>query len=99
MDMMKQLAQMQQEMMRAQEDLANEQITVVAGGGAVTIVIDGRQQIHDLKIDPKAIEQGDVGLLEDLIKLAFNDAVIQSQSRVAEKLQGLASGLNLPGLK
>jgi DNA-binding YbaB/EbfC family protein len=97
-DFMQKIAKMQEEMMQAQEQLGEERITVSAGGDAVKVVIDGKQRLHHIVISPDALAQGDVEMLQDLLVAAVNTAIEQSQTLAAERLQGLASGLGLPGM-
>jgi len=97
-DLMQKIAKMQAEMKQAQARLAEERITVSAGGDAVTVVIDGQQRLHQIVISPEALAQGDIELLQDLLVAVVNDALERSQTLAAERLQGLTSGLGLPGM-
>ena len=97
-DMVEKIMQMRAEMMRAQEELAGERLVISAGGDAVTVVIDGRQHIHEIKLSPEALVQGDKALLQDLLAAAVNQAIEQSQTLAAERLQNLPGGLDLPDL-
>jgi DNA-binding YbaB/EbfC family protein len=96
--LMERIAKLQDEMRQAQEELAEERLTVQAGGGAVRVVIDGRQRLHQIEISPEVLAQGDREMLQDLLLAALNNALEQSQTRAAERLQGLNAGLGLPGL-
>jgi hypothetical protein len=95
--LMERMAKLQDEMMRTQEELGAERITVEAGGGAVKVVIDGRQRLHEIRIAPEVFAQADPEMLQDVLLVAINEALEKSQTRAAERLQGL-SGLGLPGL-
>jgi len=94
------LAEMRERMERAQDELAEERLTVSAGGEAVTVVIDGRQHLHHLLISPEALAaaQADRQMLEALLVVAVNNAIEQSQTLAAERLQELTGNLSLPGL-
>jgi DNA-binding YbaB/EbfC family protein len=94
------LAQMQEEMRRVQDELAEVRLTISAGGDAVQVVIDGQQRLHHIKLSAEALAaaQDDREMLEDLLVAAVNSALEQSQTLAAERLQGLSSGLGLPGL-
>src|SRR5690349_14137853 len=96
---MEQITKMKDEMIRAQEELAGERIAVSAGGEAVKVVIDGQQHLHQLTISPQALgaAQSEAQTLQDLLILAVNQAIEQSQALAAERLQGLTSGMGLPG--
>jgi DNA-binding YbaB/EbfC family protein len=93
-----QLQKMQVEMQKAQEELGNETIEVSAGGGAVTIVITGHQHIQSIKLKPEIVTPDDVEMLQDVLLAAVNQAIEQSQTMAAQRLDGLTGGLNIPGL-
>lgn len=101
-NLMGQFQQMQQEMVRAQEELEKETLDVSVGGGAVTVTISGHQRIQAIKIDPNSIDLQDeewLQDLQDLLVVAFNQAVEQSQALSAERMEGITGGLGgmLPG--
>jgi DNA-binding YbaB/EbfC family protein len=97
-----QVGQMQEQMQKAQAELANETVEATAGGGMVTVVANGSGEIKQIKIDPKAIDPNDPEMLEDMILAAVNEAIRSAQSLMESKLGGLAGGalggLGLPGL-
>ncbi len=97
-----QVGQMQEQMQKAQAELANETVEATAGGGMVTVIANGAGEIKQIKIDPKAIDPNDAEMLEDMILAAVNEAVRAAQSLMESKLGGLAGGalggLGLPGL-
>jgi DNA-binding YbaB/EbfC family protein len=68
------------------------------GGGAIKVVIDGKQQIRSITISPDVISDGDVELLQDMITAGVNEAIAKSQEMAAEHLGKLTGGLNIPGL-
>jgi hypothetical protein len=94
----KQLQQMQQRMLKMQEDLAKETVDVSAGGGAITIVITGNQVVQSIKIDPDAVDPNDVAMLEDLIVAAVNEAIAKSQELAAKRMGAITGNLRIPGL-
>ena len=100
--LMQQVGQMQEEMQKAQDELANETVEATAGGGMITVVANGAGEIKQIKIDPKAIDPNDPEMLEDMILAAVNEAIRSAQSLMESKLGGLAGGalggLGLPGL-
>jgi DNA-binding YbaB/EbfC family protein len=102
--MMKQVQEMQAEMMKAQEQLKDETVEASAGGGMVTVKITGDLEFKEIKIDPAALEGGDaddVELLQDMVLAAVNEAVRSAQELANRKLGGLVGGLGglgLPGL-
>lgn len=96
--MMQQLQQLQEDMLQAQEDLANEVLSVSVGGGAVSVDITGHQRVVSVKISPEAAASGDLDMLNDLVLAAVNEAIVQSQNRAKERMEALTGGLNIPGL-
>ncbi len=96
--MIKQLQQMQQKMEKAQEDLANETVTASAGGGAVTVEMNGHHEVKAVKIDPDAVDKEDIEMLEDMMLAAFNDALDKAQTLAQEKMGAITGGLNIPGM-
>ncbi len=97
-NMMKQVQQLQANLAKAQQELANAVIEATAGGGAVKVTIDGQQHIKSIKISPDAVNAQDVEMLEDLVLAAVNEALAKSQQMAADRLQGLTGGLKIPGL-
>jgi len=89
--MMKQTQQMQE---RLQKQMAETKVEATAGGGMVTVVMNGAKQLQSLKIDPEAVSKEDVEMLQDLILAAINDA----QRKVDEALQQAMGGMKLPGM-
>jgi DNA-binding YbaB/EbfC family protein len=96
---MKQAQQMQASLQKAQEELANLEVSGEAGGGMVTVAMTGRHDVRRVTIDP-ALMEDDKEMLEDLLAAAVNDAVRKVEKAVQERMSGLTAGLNLPaGLK
>ena len=96
--MLGQIQKLQQEMVKAQEALADETLEVTAGGGAITIVVTGQQRIKSIKLQPEVVDPNDLEMLQDLLVAAVNEAIERSQTYAAQKLQGLTGGLGIPGL-
>jgi len=95
-NLMKQAQKMQADMQRAQEELANMEITGQSGGGMVKVVMTGRHDLKRVSIDDSLMGD-DKEMLEDLIAAAVNDAVRQLEQVSQERMSGLTAGLNLPG--
>ncbi len=95
---MKQFQKLQEDMAKAQEDLANETLEITAGGGAVTVVVTGQQRIKAIQLKPEVVDPADLEMLQDLLVAAINQAIETSQAHAAEKLQGLTGGIGIPGL-
>ncbi|MBP6471456.1 MAG: YbaB/EbfC family nucleoid-associated protein [Chloroflexi bacterium] len=92
-NMLSQMQAMQQQMVEAQEALANETVTVTAGGGAITIVITGHQRVQSMTIDPDLLNPEDVDMLQDLLVASVNAAIEQSQALSAQRMEGITGGL------
>jgi len=98
-NLMRQAQQMQENMQKAQAELAGLEVTGESGAGMVKIVLNGRHEAKSIQIEPKLLTE-DKDMLEDLVVAAVNDAVHKLASRSQEKYAGLMSGLNLPpGMK
>lgn len=95
-DMMAQMQQMQEQMAVTQEQLAAETIEVGVGGGVVTVVANGNQEIQAITIDPDVVDPDDVEMLQDLVLAAVNEALDQSRKLASERMGGLTAGLDLP---
>ncbi len=96
--LMRQARELQAKLAKAQEELGNAQVEASAGGGAVTVVIDGHQKVQSVKISPEAVDLQDIGLLEDLVLAAVNEAIKKSQELAQDRLGELTGGFKIPGL-
>ena len=94
-EMMKQAQQMQE---RLQKQMAELRVEGNAGGGMVTVVVNGAKQIQSLKIDPEVVSKDDVEMLQDLILAAINDAHRKAEEQLGQQMSGLMGGLKIPGL-
>lgn len=97
-NIMKQAQMMQKKMAEVQAELEQRQVEATAGGGMVTAVVTGKQQLVSLTIDPAAVDPEDVDMLQDLVVAAVNEAVRQSQEMVQEEMSKVTGGMNIPGL-
>lgn len=88
---------MQADMARAQEELKDKTVEGVSGGGMVKAVVNCRQELLSLSIDPSVVDAEDVEMLEDLVMAAVKEALRLSQETAAEEMQKLTGGMNLPG--
>jgi DNA-binding YbaB/EbfC family protein len=95
--MMRQVQQMQAEMMKAQEELKNEVVEASAGGGMVIVKISGDLELRELRIDPEAVDPEDVELLQDMVQAAVNEAIRSAQQLAANKMGAATGGLAGPG--
>lgn len=96
--MLKQAQKMQAEMAKTQEELKQKTVEVTAGGGVITVIANGSLEITDIKIQPDAVDPEDVDMLEDLVLAAVNEALRKAQDMVAQEMQKLTGGLNIPGM-
>jgi DNA-binding YbaB/EbfC family protein len=96
--MLQQLQKLQEEMVKTQEALGDETVTVTAGGGAITVVISGHQKIQSITIEPEVVDPDDMEMLQDLVTAAVNEAIDKSQQLAADRLGALTGGLSIPGL-
>jgi DNA-binding YbaB/EbfC family protein len=90
--------QMQQDMLRIQNELETLTVDGSAGGGVVKAVVTGKQELVSVTIDPSAVDPSDVDMLQDLIVAAVNDALRSSRSVAEEKMSAVTGGLRLPGM-
>jgi nucleoid-associated protein EbfC len=93
--MMKQAQQMQE---RLQKQMTEMRIEASAGGGMVSVVVNGNKQLQSLKIDPEVVSKEDVEMLQDLILAAINDAHRKAEEQLTRQMGGLMGGLKIPGL-
>ena len=95
--MMKQLQQVQADMLKAQDELKNEIVEASAGGGMVKVKVSGDLEVKDVTIDPGAVDPEDVEMLQDLVLAATNEALRSAQERAASKMGAVTGGLGGPG--
>lgn len=95
-NLMKQAQAMQENLRKAQEELARTEVTGSAGGGLVQVVMTCRHDVRRVSLDDSLLSD-DKEVLEDLIAAAFNDAVQKAEKTTQEKMAGLTGGLNIPG--
>ena len=93
---MQQAQRMQENLQKAQEELGSVEVQGQSGGGMVKVTVNGKQEIKAVKIDPSLVDPAEVEVLEDLIVAAANDARTKIEAQVAEQMQALTGGLNLP---
>ncbi len=92
--MMKQAQQMQERMAKEMEEM---RVEASSGGGVVTVQMKGTHEVESLTIDPEAVKEGDVEMLQDLIVAAVNDALRASRDLAEQKMSAVTGGLQLPG--
>lgn len=96
--LLKQAQQMQEQLLKAQEEFATKTFEVTAGGGMVKVTATGNQRLTSIAIDPEAVDPDDVEMLQDLIVAAVNETLEKIQKEQSEMMGPLTGGLQLPGL-
>ena len=96
--MMKQAQKLQAKMVEMQAELGNRTVSAQAGGGMVEAVVNGRQELVSLRIDPEVAVPDDVEMLQDLILAAINEALNRSREMMAAEMSKLTGGMQIPGL-
>jgi hypothetical protein len=97
-NIMKQAQQLQQKMLRLQEELAARTVEATAGGGMVTAVVNGKHELVSLRIEKDAVNPDDVEMLQDLIVAAVNEGVRRAQEMAQAEMAKITGGLNIPGM-
>lgn len=97
-NMMKQAQKMQQEMLKAQQELEEKEVEATAGGGAVTVKVSGKKQITEITLSPEVVDPDDIEMLQDLIMVAVNDALNKIDEEAANRMGKITGGMNIPGL-
>jgi len=95
---MKQAQKMQKRMLEIQEDLANRTVETTVGGGMVTAVANGQQELVSITISPDVVDPNDVEMLEDLILAAVNEARNKAQELMGDEMSKLTGGIKIPGM-
>lgn len=90
--------QMQQQMLRVQQELESATVDGSAGGGVVSATVTGKQELVSVTIDPSAVDPQDVEMLQDLVVAAVNDALRASRELAESKMSAVTGGLRLPGM-
>lgn len=96
--MMKQVKKMQEQMLKAQEELATKTVEGTSGGGVVTVEVNGHKQILSINIKPEAVDPDDVEMLQDLVLTAVNDALAKAEEIANADMGKFTGGMKIPGL-
>lgn len=97
-NLMRQAQQLQAKMMKVQEEMATRTVEATAGGGMVSAVANGRQELVSIKVEKEVVNPEDVEMLQDLIVAAVNAALKKAQEMVSEEMKKLTGGIGIPGL-
>jgi len=95
---LKQAQKMQKDMSKIQAEMANKTVEATAGGGMVTVIVNGNQEITSIKIEKEVVDPDDVEMLENLVIAAVNEGLRKSKEMVTGEMSKLTGGLNIPGL-
>jgi DNA-binding YbaB/EbfC family protein len=96
--LMKQAQQFQAKVAKIQEEVGNRTVEASAGGGMVSVIANGKQEIISVNIDQEVINPDDAEMLQDLIMAAVNDALSRARNMMNEEMGKLTKGLNIPGM-
>ena len=96
--MIKQAKQVQEQIIKMQEELKEREIETTAGGGAITVRVNGKHELIAIKISPEVVDPDDIEMLEDLVIAAVNEGIRQSQEMVSTEMAKITGGFNIPGL-
>lgn len=97
-NLMKQAQQMQEKLLKMQEELATRTVEASAGGGMVTVTVNGKSEVMSIKIEKEVVDPEDVEMLEDLVAAAVNEALRKAQEMMQEEMSRVTGGLKIPGL-
>ncbi len=96
--LMKQAQKMQEDMESKKEELASREYEIKAGGGAVTLTINGEKEIKSLDIDPEIVDPDDIETMTDILIAAFNEAIKRVDTDAENEMSAITGALNMPGL-
>ena len=96
--MLKQAQKIQAQLTKIQEEMAQRTIEASSGGGMVSVVVNGKQEVISIKIEREVVDPDDIDMLQDLILAALNEGIRKSQEMVSEEMRKLTGGLSIPGL-
>ncbi|MEO3946110.1 YbaB/EbfC family nucleoid-associated protein [Gorillibacterium sp. CAU 1737] len=96
--MMKQVKKMQEQMLKAQEELGSKTVEASAGGGVVTVAVNGHKKVLSIAIKPEAVDPDDVEMLQDLVITAVNEALSQVDEMANKDMNKFTGGMKIPGL-
>jgi hypothetical protein len=96
--MLKQAQRIQAELAKVQEEMAQKTIEASSGGGMVSVVVNGKQEVISINIEREVVNPEDIDMLQDLVLAAVNEGIRKSQEMVGEEMKRLTGGLSIPGL-
>ncbi len=96
-NILKQAQEMHARIAQVQEELASRTVEASAGGGMVTVLINGKQEVVSVRLDPEVVSRDEIEMLQDLIRAATNEAIRKSQEMMTEEMKKITGGLDIPG--
>lgn len=96
--MMKQVKKMQEQMLKAQEELADKVVTGTSGGGAVSVEVNGHKKVLGINLKPEVVDPEDIEMLQDLVITAVNDALTKAEDLANDDMSKFTGGMRIPGL-
>ena len=97
-NILKQAQEMNSKISRLQEEMAGKTVEASSGGGMVNIVMNGKQEVLSIRIDPEVVDREDMEMLQDLMMAAVNEAIRKSQEMMSEEMKKITGGMSIPGL-
>lgn len=97
-NMLKQVQKMQKQMEQMQSEVEQKEFEVTAGGGAITVKVNGKRELLDIQIKPEVVDPEDVEMLQDLVVAAVNEALRKADEVVSKEMGKVTGGMNIPGL-
>jgi len=97
-NILKQAQEIHSKISQLQEQMAGKTVEASSGGGMVSVVINGKQEILSIRIDPEVVSREDIEMLQDLVAAAVNEAIRKSQEMMTEEMKKITGGLSIPGL-
>jgi len=97
-NLLKQAQQMHTKIAQLQEEMAGKSVEASSGGGMVNVVMNGKQEILSIRIDPEVVNREEIEMLQDLIAAALNEAIRKSHEMMTEEMKKITGGLAIPGL-
>ena len=97
-NLLKQAQQMHTQIAQLQEEMAGKMVEASSGGGMVNIVMNGKQEVLSIRIDPEVVSREEIEMLQDLITAAMNEAIRKSHEMMTEEMKKITGGLAIPGL-
>jgi hypothetical protein len=95
---LKQAQEIHARIAKLQEEMAGKTVEASSGGGMVSVVMNGKQEILSIRIDPEVVNREDINMLQDLMVAAVNEAIRKSQEMMTEEMKKVTGGLSIPGL-